>query len=84
MDERNIRTLVAAVQGGVTRAVTPAATDDDKQSLTRAWDALVQHLALGPAPDMRACPRCGRDVMRAATLCGYCWSKLTPAVAVGQ
>jgi len=78
VDERNLRTLVAAVQAGVSRAVAPASTGDDKQALTRAWDSLVQHLALGPAPATRNCPRCDHEIMRAATVCGYCWSKLSP------
>lgn len=26
----------------------------------------------------RPCPACAKTVMAAATLCGYCWTKLTP------
>jgi hypothetical protein len=59
VDERTLRTLIAAVQTGIARATAPAATADDKQALTRAWDALVQHLALGPAPETRPCPAAG-------------------------
>lgn len=80
MDHHNLRTLVTAVQAGVTHASARAASADDKQALTRAWETLVQRLALGAAPDTHPCPRCGREIMRAATVCGYCWSKLTPAV----
>jgi hypothetical protein len=39
---------------------------------------LVQQLALGPEPALRACPSCGKHGMRAATICGFCWTKLTP------
>ena len=28
---------------------------------------------------VRACPTCAKTVMAAARLCGYCWTKLTPA-----
>jgi len=30
-----------------------------------------------PVAATRACTECGKRVMIAATLCGYCWSKLT-------
>jgi hypothetical protein len=38
----------------------------------------VDFLALGPAPELLACPHCGVVGMRAATLCGHCWKKLVP------
>ena len=81
MDERTLRTLMVAVETGITRTTQLAVTPDDKKALTHAWEALVQHLALGPAPETRGCPGCGREVRLAATVCGYCWSKLAPAVA---
>ncbi|MBL8951509.1 MAG: hypothetical protein JNK82_12065 [Myxococcaceae bacterium] len=46
--------------------------------LTNAWARLVNLLALGPAPALRACPRCGRAGMRDAKICGYCWERLSP------
>ncbi len=45
---------------------------------------LVQQLALGPEPEYRKCPVCQQVGMRAATLCGRCWHKLTPAALLGQ
>ena len=39
---------------------------------------LVDQLALGSEPEVRECPVCKQIGMRAATLCGYCWMKLTP------
>jgi hypothetical protein len=56
----------------VTTDETP--TDD----LAASWADLVGQLALGPEPEVRECPVCKHIVMRAATLCGYCWTKLTP------
>jgi hypothetical protein len=81
MDQQQLRALVATMQARVAAAVTPTATADEKGELTRAWDSLVNHLALGPAPDTHPCPRCGREIMRAATVCGYCWAKLDAAPA---
>ncbi|MCX6360591.1 MAG: hypothetical protein NT029_12325 [Armatimonadetes bacterium] len=43
------------------------------------WDsAEMQHYRNAPR---RACPRCQRQVMAAATTCGFCWVKLTPVKA---
>ncbi len=46
--------------------------------LTAAWTQLVALLALGPAPELRSCPRCGAVGMRAASRCGGCWQALPP------
>jgi hypothetical protein len=67
-----LRTLVAAVEAEIAGlAVAPT-------SLSTSWAALVGQLALGPEPATRACPKCGELGMFAATLCGHCWTKLTP------
>ncbi len=50
----------------------------DSAALLSRWAELVEILALGPAPELRACPYCGAQGMRAATRCGYCWRKLVP------
>ena len=47
-------------------------------ALIASFDDLVHQLALGPEPDVRECPDCGGIGMRAATVCGTCWRKLTP------
>jgi len=47
-------------------------------ALLASFAALVDQLALGPEPALRECPVCKGLGMRAATLCGYCWTKLTP------
>jgi len=46
--------------------------------LTGAWAQVVKVLALGAAPELRDCPRCGSPGMRAASRCGRCWSTLVP------
>jgi hypothetical protein len=57
-------------------------TDHDGRSqpngLLASWNDLVEQLALGPEPEVRECPVCRHIGMRAATRCGYCWTKLTP------
>jgi hypothetical protein len=47
-------------------------------ALVASFADLVDQLALGPEPALRECPVCKGFGMRAATLCGYCWTKLTP------
>jgi hypothetical protein len=50
----------------------------DTTALLSSWAELVEFLALGAAPELRACPFCEGIGMRAATRCGTCWRKLVP------
>lgn len=50
--------------------------DADTTALLSSWAALVEFLALGPPPALRACPFCGSVGMRDATRCGSCWRRL--------
>ena len=77
MNNADLRALVARMHEQVVlvSAASAPASEADKRELARVWDSLVQRLALGPAPDTRDCPQCARTIMRAATLCGYCWTK---------
>ena len=77
MDQRQLRALVAHMDERVALAVRSTADDDDRRELARSWDALARYLDVGPAPATRACPACGREIMQAATLCGYCWTRST-------
>jgi hypothetical protein len=49
-----------------------------RRRLLASLAQLEKVLALGPEPELRACPHCYRLGMRAATLCGYCWTRLEP------
>lgn len=40
-------------------------------------DLSVQ-LDLGPEPELRDCPACGRSARREASRCGHCWATLPP------
>lgn len=75
MDHKQLRALVARMEEHVALATRAAASDDDRRELTRSWGALLAHLNVEPAPEVRACPHCRREIMRAATLCGFCWTK---------
>jgi hypothetical protein len=67
-----LRATLASIETELARLSGPA-------NVLRASVAdLVQQLALGPEPDVRPCPTCQRIVMRAATLCGHCWTRLPP------
>jgi len=47
--------------------------------LRTSWVSLLELLAARSKPEVHLCPVCGRVVMRAATLCSFCWSKRGPA-----
>jgi hypothetical protein len=76
-----LRATVATIERELSR-LPRRVTDDDSGSppnaLLASFTDLVEQLALGPEPEVRECPVCKRIGMRAATLCGYCWAKLTP------
>lgn len=81
MQNDNLRGCVGAVDHHMSLLVAEAATGIDKTTignLTASWAELVKVMALGPEPELRECPVCHQSGMRAATLCGYCWTKLLP------
>ena len=67
-----IRTLLGTLDQQLiaTTAAAPVRT---------AFTELVEALALGPEPEMRACPACGGACRANAQRCGSCW-KLLPAL----
>lgn len=69
-----IRAIVATIDREMSRLPRRVATD----GLLASWADLVDELALGPEPEVRECPVCKHVGMRAATLCGHCWTKLSP------
>ena len=56
----------------------------DATDLLSSWADLVEFLALGPAPELQACPLCGSPGMRGATRCGTCWKKLDPSAPLAS
>ena len=79
-----LRATVAAIEQELAR-LPPDVTNDNRASPAGALRAsvadLVAQLALGPEPEYRQCPTCRHVGMRVATVCGHCWTKLTPPVA---
>jgi hypothetical protein len=65
------------------REAPPAEHRSAIGDLTASWARLVQLLALGVAPELRQCPRCGTSGMRAATRCGHCWVALPMGASNG-
>jgi hypothetical protein len=82
-----LRAMVASVEGELARFSGPVTAEFGKSppdGLRAAWDKLVAQLALGPEPEVRECPVCHHVGMRAATVCGYCWTTLeAPARLAG-
>lgn len=81
MDADVTRTLVDAVERDL---VSVSASHGERPkslelaALEASWRRLVQHLALGPAPEVRGCPVCGGTIMRAAIRCLHCWAESAP------
>lgn len=75
-----LRAFVDVVEKDVLAVSARAAPQDAAEvaRLARSWAKLVDHLALGPAPELRDCPHCGATGNSAATRCGACWAKLVP------
>ncbi len=70
-----LRTLQARMQAETSRLPDPAPGGDD---LRASVAELAGVLALGPELEVRSCPVCKGVCMRTATLCGSCWTRLTP------
>lgn len=70
-----------AVRAAVEAVEREVALAGESAGLRSSWKRLVEVLALGPPPELRACPHCGGVGMRAATRCGSCWEKLVPPEA---
>ena len=76
-----LRAIVSTLEREISRLPAESGADGNSSppsALTTAFTDLVQELALGPEPELRECPVCKHKGMRAATVCGYCWTKLTP------
>ncbi len=82
MENTNLRAVVTTIQQEMASLSMQSWTDEDRTTigeLRSSFADLVTMLALEPAPAVRACPGCGRTVMRAALRCGHCWRKLAPS-----
>jgi hypothetical protein len=80
-DRARLRAAVAAIDRELSCLGREASATEHRSSmssLVASWAALVEVLALGPAPERRECFSCKRSGMRAATRCGYCWVELVP------
>jgi hypothetical protein len=75
-ERARLRGLVATIDREISRL--PRSATDATDGLIVSWAELVKVLALGPAPEVRECPVCKHIGMLEATLCGYCWTKLSP------
>ena len=76
--------LELEIRAELARRPRPTSAEGSTQSpLLASFADLVEQLALGPEPEVRPCPICKTVVMRAATLCGHCWTKLTPPDGAG-
>ena len=78
-DERAaLRPAVATVESDVARLEAQQDLNGYAQAaeqLATSWHALVSFMALGTAPELRACPHCGHRILVKATRCVQCWKQ---------
>jgi hypothetical protein len=82
-ERSRLRAIVATLEQEIAQLPKPMAAADGTtppDAMRASWAQLVAILALGPEPEVRECPVCKHVGMRMATVCGYCWTKLTPPV----
>lgn len=73
-----LRATVATIEREIARLPKQVEGERPPNGLAAACADLKEQLALGPEPEVRECPVCKHIGMRAATLCGHCWTKLVP------
>jgi hypothetical protein len=78
----NLRVAVAAVEREISRLPATIDSNPAPEGLRASWSELVKLLALGQAPETRACPVCSGTGMRAASRCAHCWAKLEPLAPI--
>ena len=81
MEHTELRKCISDVEkhlGALDEGATQEERTREGAALRAAWARLVAALALGPEPETRSCPHCGRTIMRDATRCLHCWAKRTP------
>lgn len=79
-----LRPIVEAVDREMTRLAARPAWAADSEALLASWAEVVEYLGFGPAPELRTCPSCGTVGMKAATVCGTCWTKLVPPAPIAS
>jgi len=68
---------------GGSPTTAPDSHADRQRVFSHAWFRMpllaVATLEAADQPAKRPCPKCGKQGNAEATLCGYCWIRLTPA-----
>jgi hypothetical protein len=78
-DRSRLRAVVATIDRELSCLSLEGTAEDHREAqrgLAVSWAQLVELLEVGPAPEVRECPTCRHVCMRAATLCGHCWTTL--------
>lgn len=83
-EERRLPSLTALVAPGAAGS-SPRGEGDRERVFDYPWFSISSPGKASddgePQPAKRPCPHCGRLGNTAATLCGFCWARLTPEVA---
>jgi hypothetical protein len=76
-----LRPLVEALDREMSHVVARGTVSaEDATALLASWASVVEHLALEPSPELRACPSCGCVGVRGAIVCSGCRRTLEPTL----
>jgi hypothetical protein len=82
MPPTRLHAIVATIEGELAQLTAAVAATELPAAMVAelrvSWAFLVQMLPLAE-PFFHGCPICRRILPRAATFCGFCFSRLTPA-----
>lgn len=74
-----MRVLMREIEGDLNAGLGELTSPEQNTRWSRmqgAWAKLAAILDLGPEPETRACPTCGKPTRVDARRCGYCWRSL--------
>ena len=74
--QTRLRTSMWALDRRIRHASDAGLDVENARLLRESFQDLADQLALGAEPATRQCPNCRCIGMRAATICGNCWTKL--------
>lgn len=77
-----LRATIASIEREAARLIQQVTDEDGKRprnDLLESCADLLEQLDLQSEPLVIACPLCGYDGRRDATICGYCWTKRSPS-----
>jgi hypothetical protein len=79
-EQRDLKTTeLLTMIARIGKELAEPSSDASLKTLRASWADMVKLMALEPAPELRACPKCKAIGIAAATRCMNCWATLVPS-----